>query len=470
MRVRALLLAVGLVLALPARARGEEEKPESRVTIGWMVPGRTVYVGEAVVVSLRVDYDREWLEGRAVAPFAQPLDLPISIDATPFEALPGATLLPIVRRPPLDHVTPTPHPRLALNGVAREADDWSGDRFGSGPLGGPPYVGFRLRFTPSREGVLEVAAPEARFAWSPSFGEDALGQRVPTERREVRVRGPAVRLDVRALPSEGRPPEFVDAIGTFRLSRYVANTTVDVGAPLRLELFIDGVGNLERLTPPRVDALAGLHLNGTTDDHGLFQRRLAHEFVPTRADVQEIPALSLVYFDPSEGAYLVATTKPVPIHVNAVAPTGAEASTSRKERRDESRGRVWPFAGAFVVLIVVIAAARRRARTHAPRPSDDAASVRLRTAFANLNGIRENDVGGLTEAFAEVLAARLRVPRASVIAQDLGPRLEMAGIPHETAEDCARALGALIDARYGAVAVPRGMRDEVVTLSRRIAP
>lgn len=459
--IRALPLLL-LLLAVPARAG--EPAVEERASIAWELPAGTRWAGQALVLRLRVSYDRAWFEAHGVPLFARALDVPLAVDAAGLDAPDGRIALAAL--PP---AAVRPRVRLAVNGGVEEAFVEPEGPEGQG--GARVALVLERRLLLPRPGALDLPAPRLRFAFATSFAVDALGARVPVDRQEVVRDGAAARVAVLPVPLVDRPAGFTDAVGRFSVSAQAPVTDVVVGVPFRLRVTIAGVGNLERLTPPPLDRLGAFHLYGLTDDHGLVERTLVADLAATRADVAAIPAIALPHFDPDDArGFVSARSEPIALRVRpdpamrVVAPPPASATP-------ESSGALAVGLGAVLLLLLAGGIAWRvRARAHGAATGDDAGSVRLRSAVDVLNEIPVNEPRGLADAFVEVLAARLRVPGSAVIAADLAARLRSAAVGPETALEAALVLEALVGARYGAVAPDEGIRARAVAVAGRLRP
>jgi hypothetical protein len=161
-------------------------------------------------------------------------------------------------------------------------------------------------------------------------------------------------LVVAAVPAEGRPEGFADAVGKFTLALEVAPRELEVGDKLRIELTIAGHGNLARLVPPRLDGLPGLHLLGTTEELAGERRTLHCELVAESPRTREVPAIVLAFFDPEARAYGRASTAPVPLQVRARAPVGVAGA------QVQARPLLYVFYGVGLLLLAAIAAGAAR--------------------------------------------------------------------------------------------------------------
>jgi hypothetical protein len=224
----------------------------------------------------------------------------------------------------------------------------------------------------SSEYLLERAGPLAfdeilvAIKYPTRFGRDLFGDEVVTGERNIRLRPSAPAIEVLALPTEGRPPDFSGAVGRFTISVSAEPTTVRVGDPIELTIDIRGDGPLETLPPPDFGGAVGRFtisvsaepttvrvgdpIELTIDIRGdgpletlpppdltaqsrlteafrvpgerlagsvyRGQRRFVQTIRARRPDVTEIPPIEYPYFDPVRGEYAVARSAPLPIRVS----------------------------------------------------------------------------------------------------------------------------------------------------------
>lgn len=183
--------------------------------------------------------------------------------------------------------------------------------------------------------LVEVPMENNGFA-PPFFG-------VPTEPRKISVRSQSINVKVLPLPAENRPAGFSGAVGEFTLSASASPDSVQVGDPISVELAIDGVGNFDALTEPKLTSAKDwktyparrYNIEGPTDPNipTTEERKIGYSLVlvPER-EHKEVPPFELSFFSPSRKQYITLRTKPVPITITpnpaATAPGGGETKGS----------------------------------------------------------------------------------------------------------------------------------------------
>lgn len=265
----------------------------------------TYLVGEPFTLTLRFGLELEFERASAVQPFQRALDVPVQLHAPWLELLPGAEAL--------GELEPPRGPTVAL-GERVLACAAAGER----QIAGKNYRVFELtrRFAATQSGALELAAPLLRLAYATRFEEDFTSGRRAVDRHDGLVRGAARTLRIQAPPEEGRPAGFSGAIGSFTLEAAASPQELVLGQELSLTLTIAGRGDLSQCEPPELEHLDGFHVRGRLVERAAGRLIARYDLAPERSDVNAIPALEFVYFDPSPpAAYRRATSRAVPLTV-----------------------------------------------------------------------------------------------------------------------------------------------------------
>ncbi|MHC5010821.1 MAG: hypothetical protein ACYTG6_07720 [Planctomycetota bacterium] len=452
-------VAVLALLGFLPTARADEPSAEARAFVEIVTPRDTFFVHETIPVRLRFGIDRDYFDAHAVPLFRQEMDVPVQIEAPWVQELTGTTVL---GEPAASDPLPA-RLRFVLNGEAAEgvrADDVERD--------GRVFTVVEVvrRFRALAPGALRLSGTTLRFAYATEFEEDFVGGRVAIDRRVAKVAARSHGLLIHALPAEGRPDTFVDAVGRFEVDASAVPTLEGPASNLLWTLTIEGEGNLDLLTPPPADRLRGFHVYGVIDDVGAGRRTLTYEIAATSDRVSEIPAVPFAFFDPLPPAgYRVVRTKAISISVGPADDGGADASAPPERATGEA-----PTAALFVVGLVVlliaalwivrIAHTRRRARERAQA----LAAAPGQQAAADLRRRLDEPDADPAQAFAEYLSARLHVSRAAVIGPALPSRLLAAGLYPALADHAAETLKRLVAARYGGESTAEEARSKLRSL------
>jgi hypothetical protein len=142
---------------------------------------------------------------------------------------------------------------------------------------------------------------------------------------------------IKPLPTQGRPEDFSGAVGQFDVTSEASAKNGTTGDPLTLKINITGRGNFDRVTTNGLTSSPDWKAykpNGkfTANDSAGIEgtKTFEQSIVPTRAGAQEIPALSLSYFDPNTQRYVTKTTTPIAVDIaqgSATTPAAAPIAT-----------------------------------------------------------------------------------------------------------------------------------------------
>lgn len=456
--MRPALLALLLLLLAPLAgiARADEPPPAQRVFLEVRASPSPAFVQQPVTLRLRVGYDSAFFDEHAAPLFRQAMDVPVHVRAPWIRTLPAGA-----------EATPPPGQDAARLRFALNDDVVAGRVVGETLRDGRTYTVFEVvwRYLPSEPGPLRLEAPTLRFVTATRFDEDFVGGRTAVDPTDVVVEGPATALQVLPLPVAGRPEIFAGAVGRYTVRSRTDRRVVDLGEVLRLTLVIEGEGNLDLLDTPRLDDLAGFHVYGRLDDRGSPLRTIVYEVAPVAAEVTQVPAIPLAFFDPGPPhGYHVVRTEPIALEVRAV----GELPGTSPAPEEEARTDAWTW---WALLLVVLAGAcvtiyvLRGGLDSAPGDAEGGDQARIRAARSALRARRGQPGAGVAALFAEYLAARLDVGPAAVVTPKLRARLEAAGVPGAVAARAARTLEALVAARYGSGggdgAVAEGLVDDL---------
>lgn len=290
---------------------GQGGTAPSRDQVGWaeiVLPKQTAYVGEALPVELRlyVDSRVRW----------RPESMP-DLEGEGFTK------------------TKIPEPRQEQ--ARKDGRDFD-------------VLVFRTAITPSRAGkvrigpadiVFNASIPRARAARPSSpfddeffqdFFNDPLGAFGRAEQRKATAQ--AVELDVKPLPTTGRPPSFAGAVGKYSIAASGSPNRVNVGDPLTMKVEITGTGNFDRVTAPAVSESAGWRAYPSSaqfqpeDEIALRGTKTFETAVIPLEKKTEMPRFEFSYFDPATEKYVVLKTDSIPLTVEGEAKIAAPPAAS----------------------------------------------------------------------------------------------------------------------------------------------
>jgi tetratricopeptide (TPR) repeat protein len=149
-------------------------------------------------------------------------------------------------------------------------------------------------------------------------------------------------IEIKPVPTAGRPDDFRGAVGRFRIVTSASPLAVKVGDPVTLSLDIGGDGRLDLLRAPsladqpdltkdfRVDReeLPGFVNNGTKS----FQTTIR----PRHDGVTQIPGLRLSYFDPQLEEFVTTRSDPITLDVEAAETLQLDAIVASGDANDSA--------------------------------------------------------------------------------------------------------------------------------------
>jgi len=207
-------------------------------------------------------------------------------------------------------------------------------------FGGAPY--FRQM---TRKVLLTAATPGSYEVLGPRYRVDA-GDIFST--RAYKVGPPPMKIDVRAVPEDGKPAAYQDgSVGRLEVDGWllernkpVRERKVKVGERVLLHLEVRGMGNLYGLSKLGPGAMAGMDvepLQGRPDEHvkvtanGTEGKRVWQYVLTFSSGGRfEIPAVSFHSFDPYDEKYKTSAAGPFVIHVAGPQTAPAKAPVNPK--------------------------------------------------------------------------------------------------------------------------------------------
>jgi hypothetical protein len=260
-----------------------------------VIPKDSAYVGEAIPVELRYYFDRRiWyqpypqgqlpiIDGDdfVTAKYPDPAEKEVQVNGRWYRVLIYKTAITGVRAGQLDLHSATQefllHVPVIRNAPPGFDDDYDQSPFGNG------FSGY--------------------------------------ERKEVSIATQGATLQIKALPTDGRPANFSGAVGTFAMTGSVQPAHARVGDPLDMQVQISGTGSFDRVQAPILAATPVWRVHAVTsemdaqDDIGLNAVKTFHYPLVANAPVHESPAASFSYFDPEQEKYVTLELAPKEISI-----------------------------------------------------------------------------------------------------------------------------------------------------------
>jgi hypothetical protein len=185
------------------------------------------------------------------------------------------------------------------------------------------------RYAPDLTLKLNIAVPDpkgGRQSTGDPFMDQFLGRRMI--QKEVTLHSKtddSAKLEIRSLPTEGRPDNFAGAVGKFAFGRTNLPTTWKTGEPQQILTEVTGSGNFTLLKQPELlpagpwKSYPGQN-QFAAGDAAAFSGTTTFRFSQVaRQAGNPTVHLSFSYFDPESGAYQTADSPPQSIQI-----TGAD--------------------------------------------------------------------------------------------------------------------------------------------------
>lgn len=140
-------------------------------------------------------------------------------------------------------------------------------------------------------------------------------------RKDVKVETNGVTLEIKPLPTAGRPPNFSGAVGQFTVTSSLQPRRTKVGDPITLRVEVRGLGNFDRMEEPSLTQTKGWHTYhpaedvAVLDDVGVSAVKTFSFPLMAEAVTTQSPEVVLSYFDPVAEAYAEAKAPPVPVEI-----------------------------------------------------------------------------------------------------------------------------------------------------------
>jgi hypothetical protein len=186
-------------------------------------------------------------------------------------------------------------------------------------------VVYKTGLTGVKPGKLELQSATQSFLISSPFGMRSVpGFIDPTEsfqQQVVDVKTNGASIDIKPLPTAGRPTSFSGAVGDFTLSTSAQPTKVHTGDPVSMKVEIKGLGNFDRIEPPALTNTEGWRTYQPSeeiqamDDLGLSAvKTFSFPLVAEKA-MNSLPTVEFSYFDPNAEKYVTLKSSPIKIEI-----------------------------------------------------------------------------------------------------------------------------------------------------------
>jgi hypothetical protein len=180
----------------------------------------------------------------------------------------------------------------------------------------------RIRTRSPRESMLDDLLGDP-------FLQNFFGATVP---KDITVSSSPSELTVLELPTEGRPPDFNGAVGSFKIDGTLSSASAAAGDPLTLRMHVTGAGNFDRVDSPmleRLDQWKTYPPKSTfkpSDAVGYKgEKTFEQPLIASKPGAQTLPGLAFSYFDPTTRRYETARSAPLTV---TISPSAADSASN----------------------------------------------------------------------------------------------------------------------------------------------
>jgi hypothetical protein len=183
-------------------------------------------------------------------------------------------------------------------------------------------VKVRIRTQPRSDSLLDDLLGDP-------FMQNIFGSMV---QKNITVTSPDTAFTVLPLPTEGRPPDFGGAVGSFKISTDISSAKTTAGDPLTLRMHVNGTGNFDRVQSSMLGGSAEwktyepkANFSPTEPSGYRGEKNFEQPLIATQPGTLTIPALTFNYFDPGTRKYETARSTPLTVTVSPAADSTAKA-------------------------------------------------------------------------------------------------------------------------------------------------
>ncbi len=131
-----------------------------------------------------------------------------------------------------------------------------------------------------------------------------------------------IKIQVKPLPTEGRPADFSGAVGDFQVTARIENNSVSANQPFPLKIRFEGRGNAKLIDIPPFQPPQGMELYDTQKDSKFFGwgtsfKEFTLQLIPRQEGEYTIPPISASMFDPQTKKYITRVTEALRVRVGA---------------------------------------------------------------------------------------------------------------------------------------------------------
>lgn len=181
----------------------------------------------------------------------------------------------------------------------------------------------RVVLYPQKSGKLEIEPLSLDVTVDvPTNKRDFFGGRIYSQTNKTVSAGKRT-INVKELPSEGKPADFGGAVGDFDFSVTTSKTNLNASESLQAKVEVNGKGNLKLFQLPEPNLPSSLEVYEPEFDEKIrttlsgMQGKVSNNYtiVPSFKGKYPIPSISFSYFDPKAKVYRTLSSKEIVINV-----------------------------------------------------------------------------------------------------------------------------------------------------------
>lgn len=209
--------------------------------------------------------------------------------------------------------------------ISKEVQLKKEERPGEEVINGVKYLTYKLKQTilyPQKSGTLEIEKGEIttimEIQTRPSnpWDFDNFFNTARRVRKVIPFEG--AKLEVKALP-EGKPADFNNAVGSFKMESSINKTEAKAHDPLTIKVKITGTGNIKYVKSPTFNFPTDFDTyepkENTKTNGNSGTREIEYLIIPRHAGTFEIPAATFSYFDLNTKRYNTLKTESFTLNI-----------------------------------------------------------------------------------------------------------------------------------------------------------
>lgn len=166
-------------------------------------------------------------------------------------------------------------------------------------------------------------------------GRNVFGQ-PNTALRELKTSVDFPSINVKPLPSKGRPQNFSGAVGNFKMDVDLSATEVNIDGSISLKIRIEGNGNIELCDLPKIEFPSAFEVfdpeikeRSAVGPYGMRgYKEIEYLLVPRYSGTYKLEPIQFSYFDPKKEKYFRLESEAYEINING-GPQQAKAGNSK---------------------------------------------------------------------------------------------------------------------------------------------